>query len=63
MLRSQVAVRSVVPKFMRERNADRLLGPRGDSFCALPSTPAIDPRIACGVSLVELARMAQEVAS
>jgi hypothetical protein len=48
---------------MRREAADRLPGTRRRSFRSLPPTPVIDPWTACGVSLVELARMAQKVVS
>jgi len=48
--------------FMRPEAAGRLPDTRRRSFRSLPATPAIDPWTASGVSLVELARTAQECA-
>jgi len=55
--------RNILPSFLRrESPSDRLSAPSKRPGSSLPSTPAIDPWMPCGVSLVELARMTQEAA-
>lgn len=55
--------RSILPLFLRrESPSGRLSTPPKRPGASLPPTPAIDPWMSCGVSLVELARMAQEAA-
>ncbi len=56
--------RSILPSFLRSgASPERLCPGRKGSRAQLPPTPSIDPWAACGVSLVELARTAQDVAS
>ena len=56
--------RSILPPFLRARGAHgRLYAGQRRSWARLPPTPPIDPWMTCGVSLVELARVAEEVAS
>lgn len=56
--------RSILPSFLRsEASPERLCPGRKVGQAQLPPAPSIDPWTAWGVSLVELARMAQEVAS
>lgn len=53
--------RSVLPSFLRLRApSERLRAPQNRAGASLPSTPAIDPWTVCGVSLVELSRMAED---
>ena len=55
--------RSILPSFLRrESPSGRLSTPPKRPGPSLPPTPAIDPWVPYGVSLVELARMAQETA-
>lgn len=53
--------RSILPSFMRRQEpAGRSWAPVRPRLSSLPPTPAIDRDEAQGVSLVELARMAEE---
>lgn len=53
--------RSILPAFLRRQMpAGRSWAPCRRRLSSLPSTPAIDRSEAEGVSLVELARIAQE---
>ena len=53
--------RSILPSFLRrESSSGRLSTPPKRPGSSLPPTPVIDPWMPCGVSLVELARVAQE---
>ncbi len=53
--------RSILPPFLRRQTpSGRLSTLPQRSRVPLPPTPAIDPWMACGVCLVELARMAEE---
>ncbi|MGH1348442.1 MAG: hypothetical protein ACRBN8_43220 [Nannocystales bacterium] len=54
--------RSILPSFLRrESSSGRLSTPPKRPGSSLPTTPAIDPWMSYGASLVELARMTEEV--
>lgn len=53
--------RSILPSFLRtEAPLERLCAQPRRPGASLPPTPAIDPWKVCGVSLIELSRMAEE---
>jgi len=55
--------RSILPPFLVARGSrGRLCARQKRSWARLPPTPAIDPRVARGVPLIELARTTEEAA-